>query len=108
MTNYEISSDHNTITVETGLRWGSIYPIVDKINRIIIGGSDPTVGPGGFSMGGGHSPLSPHYGLASDFTTEYFMVDAEANIVHVKDTMGYNKTIDDLFWSLRGILHIQK
>ena len=45
----------STITVDTGLQWGEIYPIVDKIDKLIVGGGDPTVGPGGYSMGGGHS-----------------------------------------------------
>eukprot|EP00483_Globobulimina_turgida_P003785 UN03791 len=53
-------------------------------------------------MGGGHSPISPHYGLSCDFTTEYYMVDAQANIVHIYNTSGKNQTIDDLFWSLKG------
>eukprot|EP01084_Bolivina_argentea_P080076 145096_1 len=104
MTKYKLnlSPKSDTITVETGLQWGAIYEIVNNANRIIVGGSDPGVGPGGYSMGGGHSILSPHYGLSSDFTTEYYIVDAQTNIIHVYNTSGINQTIDDLFWSLRG------
>eukprot|EP01084_Bolivina_argentea_P177805 307478_1 len=102
MRNYKVSSDHNSITVETGLQWGYIYKIVDKYNRIIIGGSDATVGPGGYTTGGGHSPLSPYYGLSVDYILEYYMIDAQSNIIHVYNTSALNKTIDNLFYSLKG------
>ena len=107
MKKFAVSPDHDTITVETGLQWGPIYEIVDEVDRIVVGGSDPGVGPGGYSLGGGHSPISPHYGLSSDFTTEYYMVDAQANIVRVYNTSGANTTIDDLFWSLKGTQYAQ-
>eukprot|EP01084_Bolivina_argentea_P221207 374712_1 len=103
MQNYKINgNDKSSFTVETGLQWGEIYKIVDKHNRIIIGGSDGTVGPGGYSMGGGHSPLSPSFGLSADWITDFYMVDANGDIVHVYNSSGSNQTLDDLFWSLRG------
>ena len=46
--------------------------------------------------------MTPTYGLASDFTIDYYMVDAQSNIVHIYNTSGKNQTIDELFWSLRG------
>ena len=104
MKNWSIPKDNNSITVETGLQWGSIYEIVDGVNRIVVGGSDPGVGPGGWSLGGGHSVIGPHYGLGSDFVTDYWMVDAKGDLVHIHDTQGRNRTEDDLFWSLRGTL----
>ena len=103
MKKYEINNISNTITVETGLQWGDIYKIADDLgHKIIIGGADSSVGPGGYSLGGGHSPISPAFGLSSDFITELYMVDANGNIIHVYNTSGINQTIDDLFWSLRG------
>eukprot|EP01084_Bolivina_argentea_P165769 287924_1 len=104
MRNFKINKNTDnsmqSITVETGLQMGSIYGLVSP--NILIGPDDPSVGPGGSSLRGGHSPLSPHFGLSSDFTLEYFMVDANANIIHVYNTSGVNQTIDDLFWSLKG------
>eukprot|EP01084_Bolivina_argentea_P056183 102860_1 len=102
MKNYKLSSDNNEITVETGLPWGEIYKIVDKVNRIIVGGEDPTVGPGGYSMGGGHGIMSPFYGLSADFIREFYIVDAKGDIIHIYNTSGQNTDIDNLFWSLRG------
>eukprot|EP01084_Bolivina_argentea_P189040 325228_1 len=102
MAKYQVAKDASTITVETGMHWKDIYEIVDFFDRIIIGGSDPDVGPGGYSLGGGHSPITPQFGLSSDYTTEYYMVDAQSNIVRIYNTSGKNQTIDDLFWSLKG------
>ena len=46
MQSYKLSDDNNYITVETGIQWHTIYQIVDKINKVAVGGSCPTVGPG--------------------------------------------------------------
>eukprot|EP01084_Bolivina_argentea_P237133 398628_1 len=69
---------------------------------VVLGAGDNSVGPGGYSSLGGHSPLAPRYGLSSDYIIEYYIVDANANIVHVFNTSGTNQSIDNLFWSLRG------
>eukprot|EP01084_Bolivina_argentea_P165767 287920_1 len=102
--NYKINKNANnemkSITVESGLQWGSIYNLVAP--NLIVGASDLSVGPSGYSLRGGHSAISPRYGLASDFTLEYFIVDANADIIRIYNTSGINKTIDDLFWSLKG------
>eukprot|EP01084_Bolivina_argentea_P165768 287923_1 len=100
MRGYKLNKNSNgqmeSITVETGLQWGSIYGLTQP--NIVVGPDDASVGPGGSSLRGGHSPIGPHYGLVSDFTTEYYIVDANANIIHVYNTSGVNQTIDDLFW----------
>ena len=92
-----------TITVETGIRWGKIYKLINETfpQYVIIGGGDLSVGPGGYSALGGHSPLTPKYGLSSDYIKEFFIVDANSDIIHVFDTKGKNESIDELFWSLR-------
>eukprot|EP01084_Bolivina_argentea_P214351 363913_1 len=104
MRNYKINTnskgEKESITVETGLNLGSIYNLIAP--GIVIGPDDPSVGPGGSSLRGGHSPIGPAFGLMSDFTTEYFIVDAKSDIVKVYNTSGTNQTIDDLFWSLKG------
>eukprot|EP01084_Bolivina_argentea_P165772 287928_1 len=104
MRNFKINTNANgdkeSITVETGLNLGTIYQLIAP--GIVIGPDDPSVGPGGSSLRGGHSPIGPAFGLASDFTLEYYMVDANANIIRVYNTSGKNQTIDDLFWSLKG------
>eukprot|EP01084_Bolivina_argentea_P056538 103456_1 len=93
-----------TITVESGVRWGSIYTLINKTlpNYVIIGGGDATVGPAGYSSLGGHSPLTPQYGLSSDYIKQFFIVLSNSNIIKVYNTNGNNQTIDNLFWSLKG------
>ena len=102
MKKYSVNGINNdSITVETGLRWQEIYKIVNESNKIVVGGSSLDVGPGGYSLNGGHSTLTPLYGLSSDYVLEYFMVDSNANIVHVYNNSN-NQTLTDLFWALRG------
>ena len=43
---------------------------VDKHKRVIVGPGANAVSPSGFTMGGGHSPLSPTLGLAVDNVLE--------------------------------------
>lgn len=39
---------------------------LDKYKRVVAGGSAHMVTPGGYTLGGGHGPLSPSIGLAVD------------------------------------------
>ena len=39
---------------------------LDKYERLVVGGDEPTVSLGGYTMGGGHSPISRKFGLAAD------------------------------------------
>ena len=77
----------------------------------MIGGSAHTVAIGGYTLGGGHSPISRTYGLAVDNLVEVEMVTADSKVV-VANGSG-TTTIDingvksfspdtDLFWALRG------
>ncbi|KAK7484360.1 hypothetical protein BaRGS_00024365 [Batillaria attramentaria] len=74
-----LNSDRNAageITVETGNRWLEVYNAVDQIvtqdevgnpvRRVMVGGSAHTVAMGGYTMGGGHSPISRSLGLCVD------------------------------------------
>ena len=38
--------------------------------RTVVGGSGAKVSPGGYIAGGGHSPLSPQFGLGVDSVLE--------------------------------------
>ena len=58
------------VTLQPGVQWGEIYVLADQHNRSIAGGysMDGTVGAaGGWPVGGGHSILSPFYGLGTRF-----------------------------------------
>eukprot|EP01084_Bolivina_argentea_P093996 169005_1 len=98
------TSNPPTLTLETGMRYGPAFALVNATlpNYVLVGAGDPSVAPGGHSSLGGHSPLTPQYGVASDFIQEFYIVDANGNILHVHDTFGANKSIDSLFWAMKG------
>ena len=84
---------------------------LDKHGKLIVGGVEPTVSLGGYTLGGGHSPIGRMFGLAADNVLEIEMVSANGKIVTVNDQG--TKTIDqggtvvkssdtDLYWALRG------
>ncbi|KAL8591780.1 hypothetical protein ACOMHN_032322 [Nucella lapillus] len=111
------------MTVESGNSWLEVYSAVDEIvtndgpggqarGRVIIGGSAHTVGMGGYTMGGGHSPMCRKLGLAVDNLLEATMVlaDGRKAVVNAQGTSltdpGSNDTQHtndaSLFWALRG------
>ena len=54
------------ITIGAGVQWLDVSTIAQQQNRTVAGGFvvNGSVGAGaGWSLGGGHSPLSPFYGL---------------------------------------------
>ncbi|XP_050397596.1 uncharacterized protein LOC126815736 [Patella vulgata] len=99
------------ISVESGNTWGRVYQEVDKYQRVIVGGADPSVGMGGYSQGGGHSPISTSLGLAVDHLLEVTLVTADGKLVTTsaagtkvyEDSGTVTETTNsDLFWALRG------
>ena len=54
------------MTLEAGVQWHEAYDAATAANRTIVGGISQggSVGAaGGWLLGGGHSPLSPSFGL---------------------------------------------
>src|SRR6478735_7826229 len=62
-----------------------------------VPGECPTVGLAGFTLGGGHSPLSSSYGFGADNTLEFEVVTAAGRIVRASATEN-----SDLYWALSG------
>jgi len=65
---------------------------------MIIGGEDPDVGLGGYLTGGGHSPISGHYGLAADNILEFEVVTPAGKVEILNQC-----TNTDLFFAFRGV-----
>jgi hypothetical protein len=64
----------------------------------LVGGTCPTVGiAGGYSLGGGHGPLSSMYGLAADNVLEWDVVLADGT-----RTVASPARNADLFWAMTG------
>ena len=47
-----------------------IFFQLDGYDRVVVGGSAHTVGPGGYTLGGGHSPISRSHGYSVDNVLE--------------------------------------
>ena len=85
------------VSVAPGNSYGELYALLDP-SRIIVGGSARTVSAaGGHVLGGGHSFISPHFGLAVDNVLSAEVVLADATIVRASACEN-----SDLFWALRG------
>lgn len=64
----------------------------------VVGGSARTVSAnGGYTLGGGHSFMSPAYGLAVDNVLQYVVVLANGTLVTASPC-----SHPDLFWAMRG------
>ena len=74
-----VSSDQSYVSIGPGNRWGNVYPTLDDINKVMVGGRLSHVGVGGLVIGGTFeedpSPsdpcikLSVSYGIRSlDYT----------------------------------------
>ncbi|EIN11189.1 FAD-binding domain-containing protein [Punctularia strigosozonata HHB-11173 SS5] len=86
------------ITTGAGALFDDVYKFADAQNVTYIGGYAQTVGAsGGFVMTGGHSVLSPVYGLAVDRVVQFKLVTPDG-VLRVANEC----TNPDLFWALRG------
>ena len=58
---------------------------MDKHGAIALGGSSPLVTPGGYILGGGHSPITRMKGLGVDQVVAFEMVTANGSIVRMTE-----------------------
>lgn len=75
------------------------YYAAAKANNVtVVGGEGRTIGPmGGYTLGGGHSPLSALYGMGADQVLSMEVVTADGRFVTASATSN-----TDLFWALCG------
>lgn len=92
------SEPRKAMEVLGGDQWFDVYSEATKHGVVVVGGNALTVGAaGGYSLGGGHSALSPMFGLAVDNILEVDVVIADGTLLTA------NKCENtDLFWALRG------
>lgn len=48
----DLASDHQSVNVGPGARWGDVYAYLDPYNISAVGGRNPPVGVGGLLLGG--------------------------------------------------------
>ncbi|KZL79201.1 isoamyl alcohol [Colletotrichum incanum] len=93
-------SDNRTdaaLVMGSGNNWGSATRYAAKFGRVVVGGTDESVGVGGHIQGGGHGPLSSTFGLAADHILQARVVTTDGQIFVANEAE--NK---DLLWAIRG------
>ncbi|KAH8587381.1 hypothetical protein B0O99DRAFT_733688 [Bisporella sp. PMI_857] len=91
------TTTENVVITGSGTNWNSVYMAASKVGRITVGGGAKSVGLGGFIQGGGHGPLSSHYGLAADQILQATVVTTEGKILVVN-----SQQHQDLLFAIRG------
>ena len=93
----DIAWDATSVTIGPGATLGTVYDAVGGRGRAVAGGSCPTVGLGGLTLGGGVGVLTRAYGLTCDRLTAAEVVLADGRRVTASADHE-----PDLFWALRG------
>ncbi|KZP23477.1 FAD-binding domain-containing protein [Athelia psychrophila] len=92
------TTPQDSITVASGEQWINVYKFADDAGALIVGGDCDTVGAGGgWLLGGGHSVLSPSYGLGVDNLLQAEIVTPDGKLQTVSECSN-----PDLFWAIRG------
>ncbi|MET7644432.1 FAD-binding oxidoreductase [Streptomyces sp. NPDC005426] len=84
-------------TIGAGARLLDVYQGLAAHGLTVPGGSCPTVGISGLTLGGGHGVASRAYGLTCDSLTAATIVTADGKTLTADATHH-----PDLFWALRG------
>jgi hypothetical protein len=88
----------DVVTFGAGQGWDGVYAFAAQNNVTVVGGSSPTVAPaGGWITGGGHSGLSPVYGLGVDNVQQLRVVLPNGTYVTANHCQN-----QDIFFALRG------
>lgn len=97
MTRIDLDENENRLTIQSGVTNGQIYEFVSSKGYPFPGGTCPTVGVGGYAMGGGWGLSCRYLGLGCDSLEEIELVNYEGNLI--KANRNRNA---DLFWACRG------
>jgi FAD/FMN-containing dehydrogenase len=88
------------VAAGSGCQNYNLQQVAKARGLVFTGGGSKTVGMGGFIAGGGHSILSPHFGLAADNVLQIEVVTPNGAALTVNEDQN-----TDLFWALRGVSH---
>lgn len=89
--------DDGTAVIGAGTRLAQVYRELAAKGRCLPGGSCPTVGIAGLTLGGGVGVLTRKYGLTCDQLRSAKLVTADGTIITASED-----SHPDLFWALRG------
>ena len=97
MASISVDTGSNTATIGSGAQLIDVYNVIGNHNRLLPGGSCPTVGIAGLTLGGGIGVFGRKYGLTCDNLQSIGMVTADAKHV-IADAQNY----PDLLWASQG------
>ncbi len=97
MTRLDIEKSGNLLYVQGGVTNSLVYEFLSSKGYPLPGGTCPTVGVGGYAMGGGWGLSCRYLGLGCDSLEEIELVNYEGDII--KASRNCN---EDLFWACRG------
>lgn len=81
-----------------GVQGFEAYYAANAQDLRVLGGDQPTIGlAGGWTQGGGHSPLSSIYGLGADQALEWEVITADEKLMTASPIEN-----SDLYWALSG------
>ncbi len=86
-----------TTRVGAGARLIDVYNVLGAHGQLVPGGSCPTVGIAGLTLGGGVGVFSRRYGLAADNLVAVTLVTADAQVLRCSPAHD-----EALFWACRG------
>jgi FAD/FMN-containing dehydrogenase len=93
----QIDKAKSIARIGAGFRLLPLYEALWKYGVTIPGGSCPTVGISGLTLGGGYGFLSRLHGMTCDSLIGLDMIDARGNVIHAS-----SKENSELFWACRG------
>ena len=97
MNDIKIDEKNNIITIQGGVNNRKLYNFVTLRGYPFPGGTCPTVGAAGYTLGGGWGLSSRIYGLLCDSLIEFEMINYNGEIITANKKMN-----SDLFWACRG------
>ncbi|KAH9484487.1 FAD-linked oxidoreductase [Psilocybe cubensis] len=92
------TSSQEALTLAAGTQWQEVYEFANSLGLEVVGGAEQSVGAvGGWVQGGGHSSLTPMFGMGADRVLQYKAVTPDGILRTVNSCQN-----SDLFFALRG------
>lgn len=97
MNRIDINYEKNTVRIESGVNNRELYEFLGTKGYPFPGGTCPTVGVVGYTLGGGWGLSSRLFGLGADNLVQAEIIDYRG-----KEIIANKDCNSDLFWALRG------
>jgi FAD binding domain-containing protein/berberine-like enzyme len=97
MASISVDTSANSARVGAGAKLIDVYNVIGNANRLLPGGSCPSVGIAGLALGGGIGVFGRKFGLTTDNIRSVTLVTADAQIVTADE-----ETNSDLLWASQG------